>query len=451
MDHTDDDLLLGMEETSQNVDTTNTATTNGADTAQTNGAADVVVEETNGGGSDNDDDDDSSAGDDDNGAAQVEGNGAAEAAFPEGLGKKEAKKTLSKQQYKLWKKANSSGKKDKKDKKKDKKDKKKSSSSSKKDKNAGRKSGKKRGHDDDEEDINALLAETGEDNYIPDDHEDGMDNSEYQARKKSRRERVTDNIRGLAQEEITDVGGAISRIRHEGVLPKSKLTVAQKKAQREITARHIVSIMAQARLEDKNAILSKQGSPINRLIIKDEVLNIALNSDYEEALVKCGFLNEISFWLLDPVTKGLAPLDLRTAALRILMNVAFKGSLGAVHRRKEKIHKDAVEMDVYCGVCHEDLKENATHLGKAVNFIRQHEGEHPNNRNKACVLLERFSRAWADQPDNAPVRDSFKGTTYEHVTTEVEAFRKTLNRVDPLDPNSYHKVPPLYLRPTPML
>eukprot|EP00658_Telonema_sp_P-2_P033994 TRINITY_DN24857_c0_g1_i2.p1 TRINITY_DN24857_c0_g1~~TRINITY_DN24857_c0_g1_i2.p1 ORF type:complete len:210 (-),score=66.37 TRINITY_DN24857_c0_g1_i2:758-1387(-) len=209
--------------------------------------------------------------------------------------------------------------------------------------------------------------------------------------------------------------------------------------------------MAQARLEDKNAILSKQGSPISRLLIKEEVLSIALNSDYEEPLVKCGFLNELSYWLLDPVIKGLAPLDLRTAALRILMNVGFKGSLGAVHRRKEKVHKDAVEMDVYSGVCHEDLKENATHLGKAVNFIRQHESEHPNNRNKACVLLERFSRAWADQPDNAPAKDTFKGTTYEHVTTEVEAFRKTLNRVDPLDPNSYHKVPPLYLRPTPML
>jgi hypothetical protein len=434
--HSDDDVLLGETAVEQN-----------AQDQPVNGHTEAVVENHHSG---SDDDDDSSVGGDEGAADGEEG-----APFPEGLGKKEAKKTLSKQQYKLWKKAHSSGKKDKKDKKKDKKDKKKSSS--KKDKSSSKKSGKKRGHgNDDSEDLDALLAETGEDNYVPDG--EGMDfGDDHQARKRSRRERFGGNIRDLVQENITDVGNTlestISELRQEQYVnaKNNKLTPAQKKAYQDARARELVSMMAKARMDDKNAFLSKQGAPINRLLIKEAVLEVALNGDYEEPLVKYGFLNEISYWLLDPITKGLAPLDLRSAALRILMNIGFKGSMGAVRRRKTKTTKDVDELEMYSGVCSTDLKENAAHLGKAVNFIRQNENEHPDHRNKACVLLERFSRAWADLPEQRNVRDTFQGATYEHVTTEVEAFRKTLNRVDPLDPNSYHKVPPLYLRPTPML
>ena len=441
MDHEDEDLL-GLTADTGNQETTTPMT------VETKGDEAAVAESDN----------ESSAGDADDADTNAV---ALSGVFPDGLSKKEAKKSLSKADYKLWKKANSSGKKDKK---KDKKDKKKSSGKDKKEKgSSSRKSGKKRGHDDDDEDVDDLIAETGEgDNFIP---EEGYNDGDLQARKKSRRDKVAGKLREMIHEGDSSPAAETSfRVEpYTGAITKKKKTPLQRRNLMENEVREMILKMQTARKADTHALTTGQGAPINRLLVKDQVMSIALNAEYEEILVEERFLDELTYWLMDPVTKGPAPLDLRTAAINLLMNFGFKGSRNLVHRKPHSSGKAKDEVSTYEGIDREAL-ESCKFLGMAINYIRQNERELPDLRNKACVILERLSRAWADRPEFSQAPSKRGGMEYypskgkkdiagpyQHITTEVEAFRKTLNHVNPLDPDSYHRVPPMFLRQTPLL
>lgn len=398
------------------------------------------------------------------------------------LNKKQAKAELDKKEYKAWKKAmkafggaegsddennaddsKSKPKKDKADKKekKDKKDK---------------KHKKRDRHDGDE--VDALAAEL---EALAGDGE-ALEGAKRRRREKVKARQVTMDTEGgndaFSQDRRRRGSNAANS--HSAVTA-AKLTKAERERVNFANAQVLVQKMAEARASDTAALnKSKKGSsgptaaPIARLLLRDEVLNFGRKVDNEVPLVKAGFLAEIAHWILDGASGELAPLDLRDVAYDLLLRFGFKGSMNVTHPNRVV---DREDLNAWNGIGKEELEN--TILGRAVNTSRQHVGETARNRQRAVTLLQRLSKAFsggddddADSDDGRRGRRNATGsavpsagplavrwpcekdssilTPFEYISNATEVFQGKVAQVDPLDPESYLRVPPLRIRKTPI-
>ena len=458
-------------------------------------------------------------------AAAADGDAGASSSFllPDGtpatsLSKKEAKATLDKAGYKAWKKAMKAlggggdsddeadgEKKEKKDKKKDKKDKKKDKKKSKggddsdsddddgkKKKKSSKKDKKKRDRDADDEEA-AFAAEL-----------EGLagDADALDKAKRRRREKVlarmatldadgnptsSDDYAAATAGSSSYADGGASRRGRAGASAANaasakRLTKEQRFAVAEASSRELVQRMAAARKHDTAFLLKqKKGGaaassssalsspPIQRILLRDTVLDFGRRVDNEVPLINAGFLAELAHWIVDGATNELAPLDLRNVAYELLLKYGFKGSMEATHPNRIV---DTEDLNAWEGIGREHLE--GTTLGRAVNVSRQHSGETAQNRKRAVTLLQRLSRAYSggdDSDDEGAGRSSGKkggansggmavrwacdkdatiATPFEYITNATEVFVGKVAQVDPLDPESYLRVPPLRIRKTPI-
>jgi hypothetical protein len=361
--------------------------------------------------------------------------------------KKEAKLLLSKKEYKKWKKQNGKSKKDKSKKDKQAKAGKKSSKGAEK-KSAGgdkkQKSGRRKKYrtaSDDEGDDAVQSA-----GHVSDDDEEGGGRRKRRSRK--------------APVENTDAqydysAGATAR---QPLQPRQtrqpggrKETEGARMARVREEAERIVERLNIARLRDFDALRNGTGAPINRIQLIPMVKYVANRLDLHEHLVEAGFLKEICNWLC--TGHVLAPIDLRTAALEALNNIKFENSEGGkLPSAATNSKKD--EEDTYQGATKEQLIE--TNLGFAVNLLRTHPEETTANKAKATYLLQRLSRAFDGERDDRR-RETKKWQTqgdqhvlppFEIMKSASEVFADKTSRINPLDPNSYLRVPPLRLPAT---
>lgn len=361
------------------------------------------------------------------------------------MSKKEAKNSLSKKEYKKWKKLQ------KKNKKKDKKskDKKKGKKESSK-----KKAGKKSSGDDDNDKKSSRQKKTAEPQYFQ-----GEDGVMYEY----------DNQDAAA-------AAGVSRMARGSKKQQQGLTAAAKSKKPQIPieslrdeANLVVMSMTEARRNDEAA--RKAGlPPLRRLSIKDVVANAARKVILHEHLVNAGLLDEIVYWLADPATKDLAPVDLRLIALHILDNLAFEGLEGGMRvpttkksgPKYDPTTGDIMEVDDlgYPGVSAEMLQ--ATKLGWAVNLLRRHPHESAQNRTTATRLLEKFSRVfrggddedrraarsngtkvlWSSQSDNTIL------PPFEVMPSVTQRFIEASTKADPNDPISYMRVRRAYNQPS---
>jgi hypothetical protein len=354
--------------------------------------------------SDDDDDDDDAAGDDAGGDEDA-------AAVMASMSKAEAKASLTPKDYKKWKKAHKKAKKAKKSSKKDKKIKK-----------AGKKEAKEA------------------------------------AAPKAKRERKSApaegdyNFSGGAP-VLARKGSASANVAASKKAAKTAFAAAEQRSAAELVER-----MRKARMDDAAATKANT-PPLYRIALKQDVVLIAGREHLHRFLMDAGFLKELSHWLGDRKTKQIAPLDLRVAALQILGMLQLEGvpRSGLSKEKKQRTDKngDIIEdTDAYGGVTQEHLA--ATDVGWAVNFLRSHAQETTRNRAKATYMLQQLSRAFAGGDDDGA--DHERNTTqrkwrtqgdvtvmppYESLPSATEVFQKGLCKVDPLDPTSYLRVPPL--------
>jgi hypothetical protein len=439
-DHDDDDLLLGSRP-----ETAPPAAANDAD-APAEADADALaaaLDESDSGSSSDDDD-----GDNDNVAAAV-GDATEEAAVaaaatgevdPSAItSKKEAKKLLSKKAYKKWKKKHAKkskkDKKGKKDKKKDSKKKKGASATAKKAAKGGKKGKKSRGSDDDDDA-----------DYAP-----SSDDEEGTANKSSRQARRT-RAKKAAEDATYDfeggqaASGLMDTQRGAGLV-KNKMTANQRKNLDRANCERIIEKMEEARKADADAIRTGK-PPINRIRLIPLVRAAANRIAYHPMLVEAGFLKEISNWMCSG--KQLAPIDLRTTALNAMALFKIEHAEGGKVVKLKAKNDDVEDLDDFEGVNKDQLKES--NLGFAANTVRQHPSETSENRAKASYLLQRMSRAFAGEVaelDNSNVKrwttqgDSTILPPFEALKSSSELFVQKTTTVNPLDPTSYMRVPPM--------
>ena len=220
----------------------------------------------------------------------------------------------------------------------------------------------------------------------------------------------------------------------------------------KVDAHKTLELMKQARHDDELARRAGR-PPLHRVAIKDAVVHNCRRVALHEYLVHGdhgGFLNELSFWLWDRTRKELGPIDLRTSALELLL--AFE-IYGVTHMYEKASAKKKASMDdditKYEGISRAELEDAS--IGKAVNFIRTHPQETPRNRNMACKILQRFSRAFSGELDNEEqdaepkwgcMGDPTVLTPFNTLKTASELFHQRITKVDDLDPTSYARVPP---------
>lgn len=360
---------------------------------------------------------------------------AAESPFAHITDKKEAKKTLSKADYKLWKKAlgKDKKKKSKKDKKKgkpSKKDKKKN-----KDKKGGKASKKQRKNGSDDE-----YASSGE----------GSGSDEENAGGRGGRKKRAAAQR--AQQSFAFEGADLNARLAQQQPKKKKPTAASTLQAQHTNCAELVEAMELARLADAEARRLGQ-PPLRRIQLIGKVRDAANRLHLHETLVKCGFLKELGAWLV--AGDELAPEDLRTAALDALELIPFEDAEGGKRVATKKKHGDDVDdVDLYDGASKEDLR--ATNLGYAANKLRQHPKETPRNRAKATYLLQRLSFAFNGGSEGLPNDSKLwqsQGRAdilppFAHVKSASEKFAEKQSRVDPTDPKSYLRVAPKRFQPS---
>lgn len=256
-------------------------------------------------------------------------------------------------------------------------------------------------------------------------------------------------------------------------------------------AEALLEKMENAQKEDDNCIANPTlyGPPLHRILISKEVELMFAKKVFQPHLLENGRgLNLLSRWLLETnsTKKGerraeerteasrLGSLELRSKALDILLCIpiyqpseegeAIEGRKGGRGNRGGW----EGEGQGVTGYSRENLI--GTDLGRAVNIVRQHANETPENRAKCAALLERFSRAFTAhlrQPafsSNRDGRDSHESalstesaattvswkcknqsdvaSPFQIVPTVCEQFQKEFMRPDPRDPTSYFNLLP---------
>jgi len=442
-DHDDDEFLLGGARPEAAPVTLEADDDAAAPEADADALAAALGDSDSGSSSDDDDDDAAGAANGENAAGGGAANGdAAEAAAAGGeidlsaiKSKKEAKALLSKKQYKKWKKKH--GKKAKKDKK---------SKKSKKD-DAKAKKGKK------ESSKKSKKSKKGGDDSDADDDDDAAARRGKRSTRQTRARRVADDANGEYDFEGGAMPPGMADTQRGAGLQQAKMTAKRKLAQVKEDCERVVRKMAEARKADAEAI--RAGTPpLNRVRLIPLVRAAANRIDMHEWLVEAGFLQELGNWMC--TGRQLAPIDLRSTALDALSLIKIEHAEGGKEiKQKKNKNGDVDDLDRYEGVSKEQLK--GSNLGYAANFLRQHPSETTENRNKASYLLQRMSRAFAgEEPEVDPSTvkrwtaqgDATVLPPFEALQSSSELFVAKTVRVDPLDPTSYLRVPPLRLAKT---
>ena len=230
----------------------------------------------------------------------------------------------------------------------------------------------------------------------------------------------------------------------------AKLTIEQREAKYREVAGAVVEKMAKARARD-DGCRSRGESPLNRFMIKNDVELACRRVYLHEALLEKGILDELAFWIFDRKRQELGPVDLRTSALNLLLLFDVENN-SSLHLQARRPTKELASESVFHGISKEHLEHSC--IGYVINKIRSHDEETTANRNKACELLQRFSRAFLGIPDGgeAEVNWKCKGDAsvlppFAQVRTASEAFQAATVSVDPMDPMSYLRVPPPRFKP----
>lgn len=318
---------------------------------------------------------------------------------------KHSAKRLGKPEYKRWKKLHKKlGKSSKKDKKKKKEKKEKKEKKKKEEKEKKEKPSRKRARDD------SLPP-------LPDDFEGDFSLPQDEVHSGSRKRRVstTDEMKKEKTKKVSS-----NQLRDQAVSLVAKM---RKAAEADEAAR-------------KNP--SQFGPPLNRIALRDEVECMCSKNTFLPFLLSEGLLALLCDWLVrDNV---LAPLELRTTALDLLMRFPMKTTASLDEKEQDRP-----------GVAKEHLVR--TEIGRAVNTLRLHADEIPENRKKCGVLLERFSRVFSEMSServkaSGVVEWKCKGSgtgvasPFAVVPTASEMFQKDFMRPDPRDPTSYHNLLP---------
>ena len=239
----------------------------------------------------------------------------------------------------------------------------------------------------------------------------------------------------------------VTRLQRTGT-PKAKETKQQRLSRYLQAANSLVYRMGEARRADTNARATRREAPLHRFVLREQVLESAQNLTLHEALVEAGFLEELSYWLYDPSTNELGPLDLRTHALDLLLRFRYHG-LATVRHQPGKTSLKFDDVASYEGIEKEHLLR--TNLGEAVNKVRNNPKEVPSNRNKALMLIERFIRVLSGEEEEEAAKYETKWPSmgnplvadpFVYVPSHSEAFLRRFAVADPLDPTSYLRVPP---------
>lgn len=375
--------------------------------------------------------------------------------------KKEAKKALSKADYKQWKRRFGGGgddgdgdddddeKSSKKKKKKDKdgkKDKKKASKDSKRSK-------KKRDADDSDD------GDAAEGDDAPPKQRKRREATKAKERLQAQGRRTKASagagaaagaeLQGLTLQQPGDALAAAGAGKKRAVVT---MTVERKKQ----LAADTVKLMREARIADAAARANNE-PPTHRLGIIGEVQTVLRREMLHEDLVAAGVLEELAYWLFDPTRNPpeLAPLDLRTAALDCLLRFELEGAdnlgnaarRGPTRRRGKNGDEDIDVFVGYEGIDAETLRKSE--IGRAVNFVRRHPNELNVNKNKAVALLQNLSRTFEGHEHNRKrrvlwpcINDRDVASPFDPVRTASDVFASSINRIDPKDPSSYMRVPP---------
>ncbi|CBH12315.1 hypothetical protein, conserved [Trypanosoma brucei gambiense DAL972] len=260
----------------------------------------------------------------------------------------------------------------------------------------------------------------------------------------------------------TKKGTQLSSTTTNGARPK-KLSVEAQQNLLNKRAAAVVDAMRKARVDDKCAMAGNE-PPLQRVRICDRVAAYAHCRVLQRYLIENGILQELSTWLYDFERRELAPYELRTAALDILLSFPIQGELeGTVLANGDEI------IDDFTGMTRDHLFN--TDLGAAVNKVREDKDEIHENRAKAVLLMGRLSRAMAGGVSRAGRRgwttssarsphdagDELSGNKkalswkcqgdptvappFHIVQTATEVFQRALAQPDPLDPLSYLRTP----------
>ncbi|CAD2218361.1 hypothetical protein AGDE_14875 [Angomonas deanei] len=275
-------------------------------------------------------------------------------------------------------------------------------------------------------------------------------------KKSSKRKRDEDEHFNPAEmkmlgEESSPHGGASYRptgssrpVKLTGMKPV-KVSAEEQKRLADMQAAAVMEKMKKASAADAQAL--RQGlPPLHRVSIVAEVRHQCARKMLVEHLVKRGILDQLCEWLYDFNAGRPSPLELRSAALDILLQFPLEGE---VEEKEDDEKKQSILIDKYYGISLDELRR--TDIGKAVNALRQQD-ELKENRSKCVQLLQRFSRvhrAGREQrgPKSSTVtwkcqRDPTVASPFEAVETSSEALAKKFMRPDPTDPTSYNRYLP---------
>lgn len=365
--------------------------------------------------------------------------------------------------------------------------------------------------DDDQQTLADMFADSemkvnSEEELGEEEEEEGEDN-QFSGKRGSR----TSSLRrqgGTANElSSMPIHSRKSRQGADPIKPKKSTDFTPERLSELATA--LLEKMKKAQEEDDKCItnLSLYGPPLHRIALSDEVAAMFSKKGFLEYFLEGGKgLDLLARWLLESSHRHgdgeegeerntrkngivrLGSLELRTKALNILLGIPLSQSGEEEEAEDERRMRDGRRG----GGCHLHqqrpsvgyTRENLmnTDLGRAVNIVRQHAHETPENRAKCAALLERFSRAFSAHLQvstdsggcsgsgmrrrgrrdglGSRLRDGSDGVTrptavnwkcrsqadvaspFQNVPTAGEEFQKDFMRPNPRDPASYLNLPP---------
>lgn len=268
-------------------------------------------------------------------------------------------------------------------------------------------------------------------------------------------EPVDEPIDFLSEAEAHDLVATSMPTKRRKVTGASSASPLENKAKTKVTesklqevAKDLIEKMKKAHQADVKSMENPAvyGPPLHRIALKEEVKSLCGRKMFIGYLLEEGILDLLGEWLMDLRKSELAPLELRSTALDILLGFP-------VEREEEDIKSECT------GPVKALSRDNLTPsiIGSCINTLRLHASETAANRSKCAALLERFSRAFTamnskrtqkphvitwkcknDEGTGGAVSDV--ASPFEAVPTVSEQFQRDFMRPDPLDPTSYHNL-----------
>lgn len=221
-------------------------------------------------------------------------------------------------------------------------------------------------------------------------------------------------------------------------------------AQLKALATAVTDAMQKARAADE-VELSVNRPPLHRIAIREKVQSYCQRQLLFGPLVEAGVLQELSYWLYDFEHGEPAPYELRTTALDLLLRFPIEEEEDTNNGAEGK--QRSIDINKFTGLSREDLAR--TDVGRAVNSLRLHQQETPENRSKCVKLLQRLKRSFSGGGRGSRLsssgartvawrcqRDTTVGTPFEVVMTASQSFQRAFMQPDPKDPTSYHNLLP---------